>query len=568
MRKNGAATPRPDGARRFLKPLFPLAGRLHRLHYLVQVKGGRLLPGREFLKGHNHLAGVGLGRHADDLCHPFHPLVVAVGVGGGPLEGIHAQVKDQGHSQIDKGVHPDPELPRLLFFEHQLPAIIAHGHQLAVIVPVEKSLPGPVATLAGEQGQQVVAVQVDFKGRIAGFIAFGEFFSHIGGAGGSQKGGHPVGVGGHFIDGLAALDLLRPAHEARHPVAALPVGVLLTPERSDAAVRPHIEMRAVVGGVDHDGILSNAQVVQLLEQLPHVAVMLQHAVGVKVQVGLAVPLRRDVGVVMHPGGVEPDEEWFFGLVLAVNEIQGRAEEFLIHRFHALFGQGAGVFDFAASRGFYHAPGAELLFEGRILGIGRIFRSLFGVEVIEVAEELVKTVGRGQELILVAQVVLAELASGVAQGFEEFGQGRVLLAEAQVGARQPHLGHARAHRHLPGDEGGPSSGAGLLAVIIGETHTFSGNAVDVGGLVAHHGAAVVAEVPVADVIAHDDQNVGLVLRPSTGRATHHHRQHQEQPQGRFPHLLPPLYLLLDKKESIQNHLIPTTATRLPRLNVTL
>ena len=166
--------------------------------------------------------------------------------------------------------------------------------------------------------------------------------------------------------------------------------------------------------------------------------------------------------------------------------------------------------------------------------------------VEVAEELVKTVGRGQELVLVAQVVLAELAGGVAQGLQEFGQGRVLLAEAQVGARQPYLGEAGADRHLPGDEGGPPSGAGLLAVIIGETHALSRNAVDVGRLVAHHGAAVVAEVPVADVIAHDDQNVGLVLRPSAGRGKHHHRQPQEQPQGRFPHLLPPIDLLLDKK----------------------
>ena len=36
-----------------------------------------------------------------------------------------------------------------------------------------------------------------------------------------------------------------------------------------------------------------------------------------------------------------------------------------------------------------------------------------VEVIEVAEELVEAVDRGQELVAIAEVVLAELARGVA-----------------------------------------------------------------------------------------------------------------------------------------------------------
>ena len=36
-----------------------------------------------------------------------------------------------------------------------------------------------------------------------------------------------------------------------------------------------------------------------------------------------------------------------------------------------------------------------------------------VEVIEVAEEFIEPVDGGQELILVAQVILAELAGGVA-----------------------------------------------------------------------------------------------------------------------------------------------------------
>ena len=45
-----------------------------------------------------------------------------------------------------------------------------------------------------------------------------------------------------------------------------------------------------------------------------------------------------------------------------------------------------------------------------------------VEVIEIAEELVEAVDRGQELVAVAQVVLAELAGGVALRLERGGDG--------------------------------------------------------------------------------------------------------------------------------------------------
>ena len=55
------------------------------------------------------------------------------------------------------------------------------------------------------------------------------------------------------------------------------------------------------------------------------------------------------------------------------------------------------------------------------------------------------------------------------------------------------------------------GAGLLAVVVGEDRAFAGDAVDVGRAVAHHAAIVGADVPVADVVAHDDQDVGLCRR---------------------------------------------------------
>src|SRR5208283_2250612 len=99
------------------------------------------------------------------------------------------------------------------------------------------------------------------------------------------------------------------------------------------------------------------------------------------------------------------------------------------------------------------------------------------------------------------MVLAELAGGVAERLEELGDRRILGAEADVGARHADLGQAGADRVLAGDEGGAPGGAALLAVVVGE-----GDAVDVGRAVAHLAAAVVADVPPADVVAPEDEDV--------------------------------------------------------------
>ena len=80
----------------------------------------------------------------------------------------------------------------------------------------------------------------------------------------------------------------------------------------------------------------------------------------------------------------------------------------------------------------------MLLELRVLRIVRVLGLLFGVEMVEVAEEFVEAVQRRQVLILVAEMVLAELAGLVAQRLQEFGDGRIFRAEAYVGAGMPTL----------------------------------------------------------------------------------------------------------------------------------
>jgi hypothetical protein len=54
-----------------------------------------------------------------------------------------------------------------------------------------------------------------------------------------------------------------------------------------------------------------------------------------------------------------------------------------------------------------------LLEFRIVRIVRVLRFVLGVEVIEIAEELVEAVNRRQKLIAVAEMVLAELCGRIA-----------------------------------------------------------------------------------------------------------------------------------------------------------
>ena len=142
---------------------------------------------------------------------------------------------------------------------------------------------------------------------------------------------------------------------------------------------------------------------------------------------------------------------------------------------------------------------------RVVGVLRL---LLGVEVVEVAEELLEAVVGRQHLVAVAEVVLAELAGDVAERAQQPGDGRVLDLHALGRAGQADLGQPGADRRLAGDEGGAPGGAALLAVPVGEERALLGDPVDVGRAVAHHAVVVGADVELADVVAPDHQDVGL------------------------------------------------------------
>ena len=123
--------------------------------------------------------------------------------------------------------------------------------------------------------------------------------------------------------------------------------------------------------------------------------------------------RADVRSQMHARRVEPAEERFACRLLALHEIDGRGRRLIVDRLHALLGERAGVLDrlladLAEARidrrivdvgclALKNAARAELGAISRVLGIIGQLRLFLGVEVIEIAEELIEAVDCRQRL---------------------------------------------------------------------------------------------------------------------------------------------------------------------------
>src|SRR6188768_2941677 len=109
------------------------------------------------------------------------------------------------------------------------------------------------------------------------------------------------------------------------------------------------------------------------------------------------------------------------------------------------------------------------------------------------------------------MIFTKLAGAVTQGLEQVGDGRIFGRDAVLVP-----GHADGQKTGPEgmltqNERGASSGAALLSISIAEDGALVRDAIDVGRTAAHHAAVVGAHVPVANIIAKDDQDVGLLAR---------------------------------------------------------
>ena len=246
-------------------------------------------------------------------------------------------------------------------------ALVAQGEQVAIVAEVEEFIAAAFCGFSGEVVQLVVAVEVDLEGLVPGFMAVEELFLDVGLAGRGEKRGQPVFARKNVGEAGAGLDHARPADKGRDAPAAFPVRVFLAAEGRGAGVREEADHRAVVGGVNDDGVLCQAEIIDGLEQLADEGVVLDHAVGVEAKPGLAEVRLLHMGEVVHPRGVEPAEERLSGLLGAGEEILGRREHLLVDRLHALHRQRAGVLDLAAGVALITPRGPNFFLNSGFLG---------------------------------------------------------------------------------------------------------------------------------------------------------------------------------------------------------
>ena len=157
----------------------------------------------------------------------------------------------------------------------------------------------------------------------------------------------------------------------------------------------------------------------------------------------------------------PEEERLVGFHGTVDEIDRSANQFVVDVFHAEFGVGihirvrrqrtaigdgllADLAPAGVSRRIVHvgrlgfhdiarAEAGEEFGALRIIGLIRLFHR---VEVVENAVEFVEAMHGGQEFVAVAEMVLADLRRRVAEWLEQFGDGRILVLQALLGAGMP------------------------------------------------------------------------------------------------------------------------------------
>ena len=321
---------------------------------------------------------------------------------------------------------------------------------------------------------------------------------------------------GHDVVGhCAGLDFARPTHHGGHPVGAFPVGVLFISKGRHTGVGPGVHVGTVIGAVHDNGVVGHTQFIQFVEHRTHVFVVFDHGVMIHAlpASGLPQDLRGDMGTEVHMRKIHPDEDRLAGLVLLFNEACCPGGDVPVHGLHALFGQRAGIFDFLAAirQGVAvdHASRTEFLAKLRLFRIVPVFRLFFCVQVVEVPVKLIKTVVRGQHLIFVAQVILAELPGGIAQRLEQLRNRRIFLPHAKVSTRHAYLGEAGAETALAGNKGRTTGCAALFGVVVGEHHPFLGDAVDVGRLVAHHTPRVSTDVALSYIVTPDNDDVGFL-----------------------------------------------------------
>src|SRR5208337_799322 len=134
-------------------------------------------------------------------------------------------------------------------------------------------------------------------------------------------------------------------------------------------------------------------------------------------------------------------------------------------------------------------------------------------VVQIAEEFVKAMYAREVFVHISEMILSELARFVTLRLQDSGKCDSPIGQSYVGTRLADGRQTCTYRQLAGDEIRATCGAASLGIVIGEHHALGSKFVEIWRPSGHDSSMVRADVKPPNVVAHDDENVRLlVLRP--------------------------------------------------------
>ena len=193
--------------------------------------------------------------------------------------------------------------------------------------------------LPAQKRDQVVAVEMHAVRPVAGLVTRKQLLLDVGSAGCGQNGGKPVEVRDDFVRDRTGLDLAWPTDQRGHAKTAFPIGILLAAKWRGGRIGPGVGVGPIVGAVHHQRVVRHAEIIDLLQDGAHVAVVIDHHVVVRALplAGLSAALGLRIGAEMHVGEVHPDKHRLAAAVLFLNEISGASGDVVVNCLHPLLG---------------------------------------------------------------------------------------------------------------------------------------------------------------------------------------------------------------------------------------
>ena len=174
--------------------------------------------------------------------------------------------------------------------EAEFPVLVSQGREVAIVGEVEEFLARSLGDVAFQERHEVVTVEMGLEGFVADLQTAQKLCRDVGIAGGGQEGRQEILARGDVVDDAAGLDRAGPPHDHRHAEPAFEGRALLAAERRVAAVGPGKGLGAVIAGENDDGVVGNAEVVDLLENGADFRVQFHHGIGIEAIAALVLPL--------------------------------------------------------------------------------------------------------------------------------------------------------------------------------------------------------------------------------------------------------------------------------------